>query len=100
MSNTINQYDSIIENCRDIFVKKMKDYGTSWRILRLRSITDQVFIKANRIRTLQETGVSKVGKEYCQSLLQWLIIQLWRKCKWNWEQLNPKMLKWNQNKPN
>ncbi|MDA9563695.1 DUF1599 domain-containing protein [Flavobacteriales bacterium] len=62
MSNTINQYDSIIENCRDIFVKKMKDYGTSWRILRLSSITDQVFIKANRIRTLQETGVSKVGE--------------------------------------
>ncbi|MBL4651986.1 MAG: DUF1599 domain-containing protein [Flavobacteriales bacterium] len=62
MSNTSNQYDSIIENCRDIFVKKMKDYGTSWRILRLSSITDQVFIKANRVRTLQETGVSKVGE--------------------------------------
>ncbi|MBL4625151.1 MAG: DUF1599 domain-containing protein [Flavobacteriales bacterium] len=62
MSNTSDQYDSIIENCRDIFMKKMKDYGTSWRILRLSSITDQVFIKANRVRTLQETGVSKVGE--------------------------------------
>ena len=62
MSNTSNQYDSIIENCRDIFIKKMKDYGTSWRILRLSSITDQVFIKANRIRTLQQKGVSKVGE--------------------------------------
>lgn len=62
MSKTAEQYDSIIANCREIFEKKMHDYGTSWRILRLSSITDQVFIKANRIRTLQETGVSKVGE--------------------------------------
>ena len=62
MINTSDQYDSIIEKCRDIFVKKMKDYGTSWRILRLGSITDQVFIKGNRVRTLQEKGISKVGE--------------------------------------
>ena len=62
MINTSDQYDSILEKCRDIFVKKMKDYGTSWRILRLGSITDQVFIKGNRVRTLQEKGISKVGE--------------------------------------
>ena len=62
MINTSDKYDSIIEKCRDIFVKKMKDYGTSWRILRLGSITDQVFIKGNRVRTLQEKGISKVDE--------------------------------------
>lgn len=62
MSTTVEQYDSIISKCRDIFVKKMKDYGSSWRILRLSSITDQLFIKANRIRTIQEKGKSEVGE--------------------------------------
>lgn len=61
VSKTTEQYDSIIANCRDIFIKKMKDYGSSWRILRLSSITDQLFIKANRIRTIQQKGESKVG---------------------------------------
>lgn len=61
VSKTTEQYDAIISNCRDIFVKKMKDYGSSWRILRLSSITDQLFIKANRIRTIQQKGESKVG---------------------------------------
>lgn len=50
--------------CRDIFVKKSKDYGTSWRILRPSSLTDQIFIKAQRIRTVQETGENKVGESY------------------------------------
>jgi Nucleotide modification associated domain 1 len=57
---TILQYDAVIEKCKDIFEKKMKDYGTAWRILRPVSITDQIFIKAKRIRTLQEIEVSKV----------------------------------------
>lgn len=61
MSKTTEQYDAIINKCREIFIKKMKDYGSSWRILRLSSITDQLFIKANRIRTIQEKGKSKVG---------------------------------------
>jgi hypothetical protein len=56
------QYDDAIEKCRDIFIKKMKDYGTAWRILRPVSITDQIFIKAKRIRTLQETNISKVDE--------------------------------------
>ena len=60
--NTETEYRQIIQRCKDLFLKKNKDYGTAWRILRLPSITDQIFIKAQRIRTLQETGVSKVGE--------------------------------------
>lgn len=62
MSQTSDQYKKVIENCRSIFVKKAHDYGTSWRILRISSLTDQIFIKANRIRTIQETGQNKVGE--------------------------------------
>ena len=60
MSNTSEQFDSIISKCKDIFVKKMQDYGSSWRILRSSSLTDQIFIKANRIRTLEQNTVQKV----------------------------------------
>ena len=63
MKNTSKQYDEVIERCTDIFSKKTKDYGTAWRILRVSSLTDQIFIKANRIRTIQETGVNKVGED-------------------------------------
>lgn len=62
METTIQQYDRIIEICRDIFTKKMKDYGTAWRILRPQSLTDQIYIKAQRIRSIEEKGVSKVGE--------------------------------------
>lgn len=62
MVQTSEQYTKVISGCRDIFAKKTKDYGTAWRILRPSSLTDQIFIKAQRIRTLQETGVSKVGE--------------------------------------
>lgn len=62
MTQTETEYRQIIQRCKDLFLKKNKDYGTAWRILRLPSITDQIFIKAQRIRTLQETGVSKVGE--------------------------------------
>jgi hypothetical protein len=57
---TIEQYDRAFAVCRDIFEKKSKDYGTSWRVLRSRSITDQLFIKAKRIRTIDEAGQQKV----------------------------------------
>jgi hypothetical protein len=60
MSNTSSQYDSIIKNCREIFLKKMKDYGSAWRILRANSITDQILIKAQRIRSIEEKGVQKI----------------------------------------
>jgi hypothetical protein len=61
-ANTIQQYDSVIKNCKDLFLKKAKDYGTAWRVLRIESITDQIFIKAQRIRTLEEKKESKVGE--------------------------------------
>ncbi len=60
MNQTAIEYKHIIDICQNLFEKKNKDYGTSWRILRLPSITDQIFIKAQRIRTLQENGFSKV----------------------------------------
>lgn len=62
MDKTNQQYDKVIAKCTDIFTKKTKDYGTAWRILRTSSLTDQIFIKANRIRTIQEKQVSKVGE--------------------------------------
>lgn len=62
MENTIAEYDSIIKKCEDIFAKKMKDYGSAWRILRLPSLTDQIFIKTQRIRGLQQNEVQKVDE--------------------------------------
>lgn len=62
MEKTTQQYDQVISICRDIFEKKMLDYGTAWRILRPLSITDQIYIKAQRIRSIEEKGVSKVGE--------------------------------------
>ncbi|WP_107040356.1 DUF1599 domain-containing protein [Brumimicrobium mesophilum] len=62
MSETVDQYTKVISKCREIFEKKTKDYGTAWRILRTSSLTDQIFIKAQRIRTIQETGENKVGE--------------------------------------
>ncbi|MBC6400691.1 MAG: DUF1599 domain-containing protein [Ekhidna sp.] len=60
---TEQQYSEIISECKEIFKKKTKDYGTAWRILRLPSITDQIFIKAQRIRSVQEKGESKVEED-------------------------------------
>ncbi len=62
MSNTTNQFNSIISECRGLFLTKMKDYGSAWRILRTSSLTDQIYIKANRIRTIQQKGTSKVDE--------------------------------------
>jgi hypothetical protein len=61
--DTSLEYDEVIAVCKSLFLKKTKDYGTAWRILRLSSITDQIFIKAQRIRTLEETKVNKVGED-------------------------------------
>lgn len=61
-NNTSVEYDAVINSCRDLFIRKTKDYGTAWRILRPSSITDQIFIKAQRIRTLEEKKISKVGE--------------------------------------
>ena len=62
MHQTSEKYDAVIANCRELFMNKMTDYGRSWRILRLPSLTDQIFIKAQRIRTLQENEVKKVDE--------------------------------------
>lgn len=61
-TNTSQEYDSVIAVCKSLFLKKTNDYGTAWRILRPASITDQIFIKAQRIRTLEEKKISKVGE--------------------------------------
>ncbi|WP_246027165.1 DUF1599 domain-containing protein [Sediminibacterium goheungense] len=63
MSNTNQQYDAAIASCRDIFIKKTKDYGTAWRVLRTISVVDQIFIKALRIRTIQDLKTQKVGDD-------------------------------------
>jgi len=62
MEKTISEYDSIIKKCEDIFAKKMKDYGSAWRILRISSLTDQIFIKAQRIRSIEDKGLQKVDE--------------------------------------
>lgn len=63
MSETSKQYDQAIASCADIFIKKTTDYGTAWRVLRLISVVDQIFIKALRIRTIQDVGSQKVGDD-------------------------------------
>ena len=63
MNITSQQYDSVIAICRSLFINKMKDYGSAWRILRLPSLTDQIYIKAQRIRSLQENDVRKVDED-------------------------------------
>ena len=60
LNKTAKQYDAVIKLCKDIFIKKNKDYGTAWRILRTSSLTDQIFIKANRIRTIQNNSIQRV----------------------------------------
>lgn len=62
MQDTSKQYDAVIETCRSLFIKKMSDYGSAWRILRLPSLTDQIFIKAQRIRSLQQNVERKVDE--------------------------------------
>ena len=62
MEKTNQQYDKVISICRDLFSRKMTDYGTAWRILRPKSLTDQIYIKAQRIRSIEEKGVSKVDE--------------------------------------
>jgi hypothetical protein len=60
MPNTSKQYDSAAAQCRELFIKKMKDYGTAWRVLRTASLTDQIYIKAQRIRSIEIKGTQKI----------------------------------------
>ena len=62
MADTIAQFEHVISICRDLFVKKLKDYGASWRIMRPQSVTDQIFIKAKRIRSIETKGESKIDE--------------------------------------
>lgn len=62
MKDTKQQFEHVISICRDVFSKKLHDYGAAWRIMRPSSITDQIFIKANRIRSLEVKGVSMVNE--------------------------------------
>jgi hypothetical protein len=63
MKNTSKEYDNVIAICRALYTNKMQDYGSAWRILRLPSLTDQIFIKAQRIRSLQENEIRKVDED-------------------------------------
>ena len=63
MKNTSKEYDTVIATCRALFINKMQDYGCAWRILRLPSLTDQIYIKAQRIRSLQENEVRKIDED-------------------------------------
>lgn len=63
MQQTSEQYDAVINSCRELFKKKTKDYGTAWRILRLPSLTDQIYIKAQRIRSLQQNTERRVDED-------------------------------------
>ena len=77
--NTDQQYDTAIQSCRDIFLKKTKDYGTSWRVYRTISVVDQIYIKAKRIRTIQEKGEQRIGddiKSEFKGILNYSIIGL------------------------
>lgn len=61
MQQSLIQYDSVIARCKELFLRKNKDYGSAWRVLRLTSLTDQIYIKASRIRNIEEQGTSKVS---------------------------------------
>ncbi len=69
IDKTTKEYKHVIGSCKDVFEKKTKDYGTAWRILRLPSITDQIFIKAQRIRSIQEKGQQKVPEDVSSEFL-------------------------------
>ncbi len=68
-SKTISEYREVIKSCKEVFEKKTRDYGTAWRILRLPSITDQIMIKAQRIRSIQEKGVQKINEDISNEFL-------------------------------
>lgn len=78
-TKTNNHYDEIIQNCKDIFLKKTIDYGTSWRVYRTISVADQIYIKAKRIRTIQELKTQRIGddiKSEFEGILNYSIIGL------------------------
>ncbi|MCO5248425.1 MAG: DUF1599 domain-containing protein [Chitinophagales bacterium] len=89
LEKTLAEYDAIVKECRDIFVKKTKDYGTSWRVMRPKSLTDQMYIKAKRIRTIDESGEQKVEDSISSEFIALVnygymaLIQLSAKSDWD-----------------
>ena len=106
VEKTTGEYKEVIEACKAIFKKKTKDYGTAWRILRLPSITDQLYIKAQRVRSIQEKGAQKVGDDipgefigiinYCLMALMQLELPKEEKLEIAYEELEPLYDKWVQ----
>ena len=99
IEKTAIEYKQVISNCKALFAKKTRDYGTAWRILRLPSITDQIFIKAQRIRSIQDKGVQKIGDpisdefvgiiNYCVIALIQLELADSQKTEMSFEELEP-----------
>ena len=81
MQDTSKQYDAVMNECRSLYIKKMSDYGSAWRILRLPSLTDQIFIKAQRIRNIDDKGAQKISEgidsEFIGILNYSVILQLY-----------------------
>jgi hypothetical protein len=106
VEKTTGEYKEVIEACKAIFKKKTKDYGTAWRILRLPSITDQIYIKAQRVRSVQEKGTQKVGDDiagefigiinYCLMALMQLELPKEEHFEIAYEELEPLYDKWVQ----
>ncbi|MDR1653159.1 MAG: DUF1599 domain-containing protein [Prevotellaceae bacterium] len=69
MNKTSYEFDEVIKTCRSVFEKKLVDYGTSWRIMRPQSVTDQIFIKASRIRSIQTKGMQRVAEDIRAELI-------------------------------
>ena len=99
IEKTATEYRQVISSCKALFEKKTRDYGTAWRILRVPSITDQIFIKAQRIRSIQEKGVQKVGDpikdefvgiiNYCLLAIIQMGLQESDKLEMSYEELEP-----------
>jgi len=99
IEKTTTEYKQVIATCKALFAKKTRDYGTAWRILRLPSITDQIFIKAQRIRSIQEKGVQKVDDpitdefigiiNYCAIALMQIELADSSKTEMTFEELEP-----------
>jgi hypothetical protein len=99
INKTVGEYTQVIKECKALFEKKTKDYGTAWRILRLPSITDQIYIKAQRIRSIQEKGTQKVGEDitnefvgiinYCIMAIMQLRIEDKNNLSMSYEELEP-----------
>ncbi|WP_200974243.1 DUF1599 domain-containing protein [Echinicola sp. 20G] len=103
-TQTVSEYNQVISLCKELFKKKTIDYGTAWRVLRLPSITDQIFIKAQRIRSIQEKGAQRVSDpiqdefigiiNYCLIALIQLDLQDDERLEIGYEELEPMYEKW------